>query len=124
LDHLDQSGECAGFDEIQSGLRTLRQRMCFARVGDETHADPHLNLGKSNRLFPIKTNLSYPPAALPAVLQLLTLDSETLFNGNPGPDVLNLSGSRAHIFAMHGLAADADEDGARSASHQRCKGLD
>jgi hypothetical protein len=84
--------------------------MCFARVGGETHTDPHLNPGKSNRLFPIKTNLSYPPTALPAVLRLLTLDSETLFNGNPGPDVLNLSDSRADIFAMHGPAADAAED--------------
>jgi hypothetical protein len=27
LDHLDRSGECAGFDEIQSGLRTPRQRL-------------------------------------------------------------------------------------------------
>jgi hypothetical protein len=85
LDHLDRSGECAGFDEIQSGLRTLRQRMSFARVGDETHTDPHLNLRKSNRLFPIKTTLSYPPAGLPAVLRLLSHDSETLFNGNPEP---------------------------------------
>jgi hypothetical protein len=69
------------------------------------------------------------------VLQLLTLDSETLFNGNLGPDVLNLSGSRAYIFAMHGPAADAakthhtglvfDQNGAPDpASHQRCKGLD
>src|SRR6202035_4979241 len=54
---------------------------------NETHTDPHLNLRKSNRLFPIKTNLSYPPAGLPAVLQLLSPDSETLFNGNPGPSV-------------------------------------
>jgi hypothetical protein len=60
-------------------------RMFFARVGDETHPDPHLNLRKSNRLFPIKTNLGYPPAALPAMLQLLSPDSETLFNGNPEP---------------------------------------
>jgi hypothetical protein len=91
------SGECAGFDEIRSGLRTLRQRMSFARVSDATHTDPHVNLRKSNRLFPIKTNLSCFPAALPGVLQPLSLDSETLFNGSLGPDVLNLTGSQAHI---------------------------
>jgi hypothetical protein len=39
-------------------------RMSFARVGDETHTDPHLNLRKSNRLFPIKTNLGHPPGGL------------------------------------------------------------
>jgi hypothetical protein len=63
--------------------------------------------------FPIKTNLSYPQAALPAVLQLLSLDSETLFNGDPRPDVLNLKGSRAHFSAMHGPATDALEDAPR-----------
>jgi hypothetical protein len=113
LDHLYRSGERAGFDEIQSGLRALRQRISSARVGDEALTDPHVNNRKSNRLFPIKTNLSYPLAALPGVLQLLSPDSETLFNGNPGPDILNLRGSRAHIFAMHGPAADAPEDAPR-----------
>jgi hypothetical protein len=47
------------------------------------------------------------------VLRLPSLDSETLFNGNAGPDVLNLSGSRAHIFATHGPAADTAEDAPR-----------
>src|SRR5580704_5873215 len=131
LDHLDRSGECAGLDEIQC-LRTLRQRMSFARVGEETQTDPPVNLRKSSRPFPIKTNLSSLPATLPAVLQLLSPDSETLFNGNPQRDVLNLGGSRAHIFAMHGPATDAAEDAPHNlfstkngapgpASHQRCK---
>ena len=103
---------------------------------DETDTDPHLNLRKSNRLFPIKTNLSYPQAGLPAVLRLLSLDSETLFNGNPGPSVLNLRGSRGtylrdarpscrcrrrratqDLFSTKNGAPDP-------ASHQGCKGLD
>jgi hypothetical protein len=75
----------------------------------------HANLRRSSRLFTVKTNLSCPPAALPAVLQLPSLDSETLFNGNPGPDVLNCSGGRAHIFAMHDPAEDAAEDAPRNA---------
>jgi hypothetical protein len=109
--------------------------MSFARVGEETQTDPPVILRKSSRPFPIKTNLSSLPATLPAVLQLLSPDSETLFNGNPQRDVLNLGGSRAHIFAMHGPATDAAEDAPHNlfstkngapgpASHQRCKGLD